>query len=54
MLFDVLMHEVGHHLIQHHKGKRQARVARTRDHEAFADAFARRWREVWLQDLGDP
>lgn len=47
MLFDVLMHEVGHHLLQHHKGKRLARVARTGDHEAFADAFARRCREAF-------
>lgn len=40
MLFDVLMHEVGHHLIQQYKGKRMLRVARTKDHEAFADRFA--------------
>jgi len=49
MLFDVLMHEIGHHLIQHHKGKRTARVARTKDHEAFADAFARRCRDRYAQ-----
>jgi hypothetical protein len=42
----VLMHEVGHHLIQQYKGKRRARVARTRDHEAFADGFARRCRRL--------
>lgn len=40
ILFDVLMHEVGHHLIQQYKGKRRVRVVRTRDHEAFADHFA--------------
>src|SRR5262249_48985339 len=40
MLFDVLMHEIGHHLIQQYKGKRPARVVRTRDHEAFAEQFA--------------
>jgi hypothetical protein len=45
MLYDVLMHEIGHHLIQHHTGKRTVRVARTKDHEAFADAFARRCRD---------
>ncbi|MDA8021133.1 MAG: hypothetical protein MPN21_27160 [Thermoanaerobaculia bacterium] len=44
LLIDVLMHEVGHHLLQHHKGKRLARVARTRDHESFAERFARRCR----------
>jgi hypothetical protein len=48
MLLDVLMHEVGHHLLQHHKGKRRLRIARTRDHEAFADAFARKCREVYM------
>jgi len=47
MLFDVLMHEVGHHLLQHHKGKRLARVARTSDHEASATAFARRCRAAF-------
>jgi hypothetical protein len=40
MLFDVLLHEIGHHLIQQYRGKRTARVARTRDHEACADRFA--------------
>lgn len=44
MLFDVLMHEVGHHLIQQYKGKRRARVMRTKDHEAFAESFARQCR----------
>jgi hypothetical protein len=47
MLFDVLMHEVGHHLLQHHKGKRLVRIARTADQEAVADAFARRCRRLW-------
>jgi len=44
MLFDVLMHEVGHHLLQHHKGKRLERIARTADHEALAARFAVRCR----------
>jgi hypothetical protein len=44
MLFDVLMHEIGHHLLQHHKGKRRERVARTADHEALAVRFAVRCR----------
>ena len=52
MLFDVLMHEVGHHLLQHHKGKRLARVARTSDHEASATAFARRCREALEESEG--
>ena len=44
MLEEVLLHEVGHHVLQHHKGKRQARIARTRDHEAFAARFAEKQR----------
>ena len=52
MLFDVLMHEVGHHLLQHHKGKRLARVARTSDHEASATAFARRCRAAFDESGG--
>lgn len=47
MLFDVLMHEIGHHLLQHYKGKRRERIARTRDHEAFADRFALRCRRLY-------
>ena len=42
MLEEVLLHELGHHLLQHHKGKRSQRVARTRDHESFAARFARK------------
>ncbi len=52
MLFDVLMHEIGHYLLQHYKGKRRARVARTRDHEAFADRFARRCRRLYRSHQG--
>jgi hypothetical protein len=40
MLEQVLLHEIGHHVLQHHKGKRPVRIARTRDHESFADRFA--------------
>jgi hypothetical protein len=50
MLFEVLMHEVGHHLIQQYKGKRSARVARTKDHEQFANLFAQRCRESFMVD----
>ena len=45
MLFDVLLHEVGHHVLQHERRAPTGRIVRTRDHEAFADRFARRWRE---------
>jgi hypothetical protein len=47
MLFDVLLHEIGHHLVQQYTGKRRGRVARTRDHEAFADWFAQRYRRLY-------
>ncbi len=54
MLFEVLMHEIGHHLIQHHKGKRRVRTARTKDHEAFADRFAARCRKLWTKTQAAP
>jgi len=47
MLFDGLMHEIGHHLIQHHTGKRLARVMRTADHERSAERFADACRRAW-------
>jgi hypothetical protein len=53
MLFDVLLHELGHHLLQQYTGKRRARIARTRDHEAFADAFAERARRRRQADRGE-
>jgi hypothetical protein len=53
MLFDGLMHEVGHHLIQHHTGKRTARVKRTADHERAAERFAAACRAAWTARL-DP
>lgn len=52
MIVEVLLHEIGHHVLQHHKGKRNARIARTRDHEAFARAFAARYRPAWLRRDG--
>lgn len=45
MLFDVLLHELGHHVLQHERRAPAGRIVRTSDHEAFADRFARRWRE---------
>jgi hypothetical protein len=47
MLFDGLMHEVGHHLIQHSARKQHTRAIRTADHERRADAFAVRARRAW-------
>ncbi len=49
MLFDVLLHELGHHILQHNKGKRPLKIARSRDHEAFADRFARKCRKALLK-----
>ncbi len=42
MLNDVLLHEVGHHVLQHNKGKRSVRIARRKDHEAFALRYGER------------
>ena len=56
MLFEVFMHEVGHHIIQQYKGKRGARLMRTKDHERLADAFAKRCRRDYLSyslSIGD-
>jgi hypothetical protein len=50
MLFEVFLHEVGHHLIQQYKGKRSIRVARTKDHENFAVLFSQRCRETYFSD----
>src|SRR5947199_189734 len=44
MLEEGLLHELGHHLLQHYKGKRPVRIARARDHEAFAARFAEKQR----------
>lgn len=52
MLFDVLLHEIGHHVLQHERRAPARRIVRTRDHEAFADRFARRWRERLEPALG--
>lgn len=42
VLFDGLMHELGHHALQH-----EARAMRTADHERRADAFAAACRAAW-------
>ena len=46
MLLDGLMHEVGHHVVQHRAHKR-APIMRTVDHERRADAFAADCRLAW-------
>ena len=49
MLEEVLLHELGHHVLQHHKGKRLERIARTRDHETFAARFAAKQRAALMK-----
>ncbi|WP_433219523.1 hypothetical protein ACQP00_15475 [Dactylosporangium sp. CS-047395] len=44
VLFDGLMHEIGHHTIQHSANKHRTPTMRTADHERRADAFAARAR----------
>ncbi len=44
MLGYVLAHELGHHVIQHERRLRGERGARTREHEARAEAIAARLR----------
>jgi len=52
VLFDGLMHEIGHHLVQHHRGKRSLRVMRTADHERCAEAFSAACRLAWAGRSG--
>ncbi len=40
MLLHVLAHELGHHALQHERRLRGERAARTREHEARAEAIA--------------
>jgi hypothetical protein len=47
VLLDGLMHEIGHHTVQHAANKRRTAVMRTADHERRADAFAVRARTAW-------
>jgi hypothetical protein len=49
MLFDGLMHEIGHHVVQHRAGRRGVRAMRTVDHERRADAFAAACRLAWTR-----
>jgi hypothetical protein len=46
MLGHVLAHELGHHVLQHKRRLRCERGARTRDHEARAEAIATRLRAL--------
>lgn len=46
VLRDVLVHELGHHVVHHRAGKRDVASARTCDHEAAAELVAERARRV--------
>jgi hypothetical protein len=46
ILEEILPHELGHHVLQHHKAKRLDRIARTKDHEAFAALFSMRQQKL--------
>jgi hypothetical protein len=46
VLLDGLMHEIGHHVVQH-RAHRQRPIMRTVDHERRADAFAAACRLAW-------
>lgn len=48
-LIDVLMHEIGHHMLQQYRRRTRSAGARSREHEEFADAFARRCRIAWRE-----
>lgn len=43
MRFDVLLHELGHHVLQH-RARKVDSVQRTSGHERFAETFASRWK----------
>lgn len=47
MLLDGLMHEIGHHAIQH-RARKTRPIMRTVDHERSADAFAASCRRAWV------
>ncbi|MET8912418.1 hypothetical protein [Micromonospora sp. NPDC004551] len=45
MRFDVLLHELGHHVLQH-RSRKAGGVQRRSDHERFAEAFVARWKPI--------
>jgi len=47
LLLDGLMHEIGHHTVQHAANRRRTPAMRTADHERRADALAVRARTAW-------
>jgi hypothetical protein len=50
----VLLHELGHHRVQHEKGRRAVRTLRSADHEHAASVHAARWRARLADRFGPP
>ena len=50
-LLEVLAHEIGHHLLQYHHGKRPAPICRRADHEKRADLQSRRVKQSDIRDV---
>jgi len=53
MRFDVLLHELGHHVLQH-RARKVGNVQRRSDHERFAETFATRWKPIARAALSRP
>jgi len=47
VLFDVLLHEIGHHYAQQFRRRFRSRALRTKDHEAYAQGFVRAYRRTF-------
>jgi hypothetical protein len=45
-LYEVLAHELGHHRLQYHKGKRKVLLCRRSDHEKRAELYSRHVRGI--------
>jgi hypothetical protein len=53
MRYDVLLHELGHHVLQH-RARKIGRVRRRSDHERFANMFAAQWKPIVQAALNTP
>ena len=55
MRFHVLLHELGHHVLQH-RARKIGNIRRRSDHERFAETFASQWKPIVLAalDSGSP
>ncbi|MEU5726639.1 hypothetical protein ABZ783_33165 [Micromonospora sp. NPDC047738] len=53
MRFDVLLHELGHHLLQH-RARKVGNIQRRSDHERFAETCVAQWKPVVQAALNTP